>query len=136
MTQTNQAPVLLANSTLPTYDSAYPAGDRPSGGGSWQLAAGYFAPAVMPLTLVRPAAAANVVGFYCADYYGYVGRQAEVRITLQGGAWPYIFEIVSAPAGAALSNDPSDKQNYGVLKFMHNNLRPISINFADQLVQH
>ncbi len=35
MTQTNQTPALLANSTLPTYDSAYPAGDRPAGGGTW-----------------------------------------------------------------------------------------------------
>ena len=33
MPQTNQTPALAANSTLPTYDSAYPAGDRPSGGG-------------------------------------------------------------------------------------------------------
>jgi hypothetical protein len=120
----------------PVYDQGdgtYEASPPPSGG-SWQLASGYFAPAVMPLTLVRPAAAANVVGFYCADYYGYVGRQAEVRITLQGGAWPYIFEIVSAPTGATISNDPTDKENYGVLKFTPgaNGSSSISINVTDQ----
>lgn len=35
MPQTNQVPALAANSTIPTYASAYPAGDRPVGGGDY-----------------------------------------------------------------------------------------------------
>lgn len=78
---------------------------------------GYFAPTVMPLEVVRPAPPEAVVGFFSPDYYGYVGRETQIRITMQGGAYPYAFVIDSAPSGATISNDPTDKQNYAVLKF-------------------
>lgn len=84
---------------------------------SLQYPAGYFAPSVMPFELIRPAPASTVVGFYSPDYYGYVGRETQIRITAQGGAYPYAAVIVDAPAGATISNNPMDKDNYLVLKF-------------------
>jgi hypothetical protein len=95
---------------------------------------GYFAPTVMPLTVIRPAPPEAVVGFFSPDYYGYVGRETQIRITMQGGAYPYAFIIDSAPAGATISNDPTDKQNYSVLKFTptENGTSTIQIRAYDQ----
>lgn len=79
--------------------------------------AGYFAPTVMPMQIIRPAPASAVIGYYSADYYGYVGQEKELRIAVQGGAFPYAPVIVSAPTGATIGTDPNDKENYMVLRF-------------------
>lgn len=96
--------------------------------------AGYFSPTVMPLEVIRPAPPEAVIGFFSPDYYGYVGRETQIRITMQGGAYPYAFVIDSAPAGATISNDPTDKQNYSVLKFTptENGTTTIQVRAYDQ----
>jgi len=80
-------------------------------------AEGFYATQVMPMVVVRPAPPSAVIGFYSPDYYGYVGRETQIRITAQGGRYPYNVVVDEAPSGATISNDPSDKQNYLVLKF-------------------
>ena len=80
-------------------------------------AAGHYAEQVMPLEIVRPAPASAVIGFYSPDYYGYVGRETQIRITAQGGRYPYNVVIEEAPAGAVVSNDATDKDNYMVMRF-------------------
>jgi hypothetical protein len=96
-------------------------------------AEGFYVSKVMPFELVRPAPANAVIGFYSPDYYGYVGRQTEIRITAQGGRYPYNAVIDQAPAGATISNDPTDKQNYLVLRFTptQNGTEPINIRLYD-----
>jgi hypothetical protein len=96
-------------------------------------AEGFYASKVMPFELVRPAPVNAVIGFYSPDYYGYVGRQTEIRITAQGGRYPYNAVIDQAPAGATISNDPSDKQNYLVLRFTptQNGTETINVRLYD-----
>lgn len=98
-----------------------------------KYAPNHFAAQVMPFTLLRPAPASAVVGFYSPDHYGYVGRETQIRITMQGGAYPYSAVIDSAPSGATISNDPTDYQNYLVLKFTPtaNGTYPIKIRVYD-----
>lgn len=81
-----------------------------------RYAVGYYAPQVMPFTLVRPAPASEVIGFYSLDHYGYVGRETQIPIVAQGGAFPHSVVIDEAPAGATISNTPWD-DDYLVLKF-------------------
>jgi hypothetical protein len=82
-----------------------------------RYSAGHYTEQVMPLEIIRPAPPTAVIGFYSPDYYGYVGRETQIRITVQGGRYPYNAVIDSAPSGATISNDASDKANYLVLKF-------------------
>jgi len=96
-------------------------------------AEGFYASKVMPFELVRPAPVNAVIGFYSPDYYGYVGRQTEIRITAQGGRYPYNAVIDQAPSGATISNDPTDKQNYLVLRFTptQNGTEAINVRLYD-----
>lgn len=93
---------------------------------------GYYTSSVMPMTLVRPSLS-NGVGTYNPDYYGYVGRETQIRICIQGGAFPFIATIQTALPGATISNDPM-QDDYLVLKFTptQNGTFPISINVHDQ----
>ncbi|MFK7986660.1 MAG: hypothetical protein AB8I08_11600 [Sandaracinaceae bacterium] len=73
------------------------AGPQPDAGsdagapvGEWQLPDGYFTPSRMPMTLVHPRAE-------MADWaYGrnaYPGLAWEIPIVVQGGAWPFRYEV-------------------------------------------
>ena len=124
-------------STIPL--SSYSNGTRTQGSflpmpNELKYPTGYFASTVMPLEVIRPAPPEAVVGFFSPDYYGYVGRETQIRITMQGGAYPYAFVIDSAPTGATISNDPTDKQNYSVLKFTptENGTTTIQVRAYDQ----
>lgn len=104
--------------------------DPPSGGSFYST--GRFASQVMPFTLVRPAPASAVVGIYSADHYGYVGRETQIQLVAQGGAFPYVAVVDDAPSGYQLSNDPTSP-DYLVLKFTPsaNGTFPIVVRLYD-----
>lgn len=83
---------------------------------SLQFPSGYFEPAVMPMVVVRPATNLETVGFYSADHYGYVGRESQIRICIQGGAYPYAPVAELLPSGATLGADPNSS-DYMLVKF-------------------
>lgn len=83
---------------------------------SLQFPAGYFEPAVMPMVVVRPATNLETVGFYSADHYGYVGRESQIRVCIQGGAFPYAPVAELLPVGATLGTDPNSS-DYMLIKF-------------------
>lgn len=77
---------------------------------------GYFERSVMSMNVVRPSSNAVVAGVYSADHYGYVGRETQVYIAIQGGAFPYAPVLVSAPSGATIGTDPN-AADYMILKY-------------------
>lgn len=88
--------------------------------GVWngQLAAGQFIPAKMPLTpqrivLPRPDAETSTRAFH---RNAHVGLPYELPIVVQGGSWPFIYELVDAPAGASLGRNYGDA-GYGILRW-------------------
>jgi len=83
---------------------------------SLKFPAGYFEPSVMPMTVVRPATNSETIGFYSADHYGYVGRESQIRICIQGGAYPYAPVAELLPSGATLGTDPNSA-DYMLVKF-------------------
>ena len=83
---------------------------------SLQFPAGYFEPAVMPMVVVRPATNFETVGFYSADHYGYVGRESQIKVCVQGGAYPYAPVAELLPSGATIGTDPNSA-DYMLVKF-------------------
>lgn len=83
---------------------------------SLKFPAGYFEPAVMPMVVVRPTTNSDAIGTYSCDHNGYVGRETQIRITIQGGAYPYAPILESAPSGATLGADVFSS-DYMVLKY-------------------
>lgn len=81
-----------------------------------QFPAGYFEPAVMPMVVVRPSTNFETIGFYSADHYGYVGRESQIRICIQGGAFPYAPVAELLPEGATIGTDPNSS-DYMLVKF-------------------
>lgn len=84
----------------------------------WQLPAGHFISAKMPLTQARvvyprPDNETQSTA-YCRN--AYPGLQYKIPVTVQGGAWPFYYEIVSMPAGATIGQIYGDV-DYGVIKW-------------------
>lgn len=101
---------------------------------SLRYAVGHYASEKMPFTLVRPAPASAASGFFSADHYGYVGRETQIRICAQGGAFPHSVVIDQAPSGAAIDNDPMH-DDYLVLKFTptSNGAQTINLRLYDAI---
>lgn len=77
---------------------------------------GYYERSVMSMNIVRPARNLEVAGYYSADHYGYVGRESQIYVAIQGGAFPYAPVPVSMPAGATIGTDPL-ADDYMVIKY-------------------
>jgi len=82
------------------------------------LAPGRFIPAKMPLTaqrvvLPRPDAETSARAFH---RNAHVGLPYELPIVVQGGSWPFVYELVEAPAGASLGRAYGDP-HYGILRW-------------------
>lgn len=88
--------------------------------GVWNglLAAGQFIPAKMPLTpqrivLPRPDAETSTRAFH---RNAHVALPYELPIVVQGGSWPFVYELIDAPAGASLGRNHGD-EDYGILRW-------------------
>ncbi len=77
------------------------AGDPNPGPGSWKLPEGYFLPAKMPLALVFPRDADAPSWAYAKN--AHPGVRWEIPIVVQGGAWPFQYEIVEDGGASGLS---------------------------------
>lgn len=82
------------------------------------LAAGKFIPAKMPLAperivLPRPDAETSTRAFH---RNGHVGLPYELPIVVQGGSWPFVYELIEGPAGATLGRAHGDP-GYGILRW-------------------
>ena len=85
----------------PSRDGGDDAGPRPPPG-EWQLPPGHFHPAVMPMELVHPRPDDET-----SEHARHRWAHPEVayRIpaaVIQGGAWPFFYEIVEGPPGATI----------------------------------
>lgn len=82
------------------------------------LPAGYFIPAKMPLNLVHPRPNAETNTY--ARHRKYHSQMLyQIPIGFQGGAWPFKYEIVSAPFGATIGQ-LKGQPNYGVVNWQPN----------------
>jgi len=89
----------------------------------WQLAAGNYVPAKMPPVIIHPRPQAETnPDAYCKN--AYPGLHWEIPISVQGGAWPFKYEIVTGPVGMTIGQTltvSGDVQvvgsDYGVLSW-------------------
>lgn len=99
---------------------------RPSGGfttmpeerPSWQLPSGYFIPAKMAMTMERvvfprPDAETAAMAFHRNAYPGIL---YEIPICIQGGAYPFRFQLTGGPAGMSIGEVITDS-HYGIVRW-------------------
>jgi hypothetical protein len=107
------------------------------GASNWNglLGAGQFIPAKMPLSLdrvvlPRPDAETSPRAYH---RNGHMALPYELPIVVQGGAWPFVYELVSAPAGAILGRNFGDA-GYGILRWTPTQDGPFSftVRVSDQ----
>lgn len=86
----------------------------------WQLAAGHFIPAKMTPNIIHPRPDSETNAFArCRRAPSSI--EWRCPIVVQGGAWPFKYQIITGPSGATLTETlPSDwltngLQNYGVI---------------------
>ncbi len=110
-----------------SYDCRVQTGDT-----DFQLAAGHWVAGKMPLTLVYPRPDSETSS-YARHKKQYTGLQMEIPIVAQGGAWPFHYKIVTAPAGATIGENHGDA-NYGVLVW--SNPTAGSHDFGVRIIDH
>lgn len=82
------------------------------------LAAGQFIPAKMAfaperVVLPRPDGETSTRAFH---RNAHVGLPYELPIVVQGGSWPFVYELIDGPAGASLGRNYGDA-GYGILRW-------------------
>lgn len=79
----------------------------------WQLPAGHFVPAKMPMTLVHPRDADSPSWAYAKN--AHPGIRWEIPIVVQGGAWPFRYEIIDngGASGLAIGGELSRRVDRG-----------------------
>lgn len=79
----------------------------------WKLPEGQYIPAKMSMHLVYPRPDSET-SIHARHKFAYPSLRYEIPIGVQGGAWPFKYEIVSAPAGATVGSIPRT-DNYGIV---------------------
>lgn len=99
------------------------------------LAAGQFIPAKMPLTaervvLPRPDSETSARAYH---RNAHAGVPYELPLVIQGGAWPFVYELLAGPAGATLGRNFGDP-GYGILRWtpVTNGNFSFSVRVTDQ----
>ena len=113
------------------FDPAYPLGNRPAV--SPYFPAGYFVTAQLPMTVVRPRPNSEVIGLLSYDHNGYVGVETRIKVTVQGGAFPFFIENAVLPVGATMGNTFFDT-DYMIFKYTPTALgnQNVSFDIVDQ----
>lgn len=78
-------------------------------GASWQLASGHWVPAKMSMRLVHPRT--STTSTYIYENW-YTGMALNLPVCVQGGAWPFYYELTTAPSGMAIGQQYGSA-NYG-----------------------
>lgn len=87
---------------------------------SWQLATDHYIPAKMVPNIIHPRPDSETI-IHARHRKAPSAIEWRCPIVVQGGAWPFRYELVTAPAGATIGETlPSDwltngLQNYGVI---------------------
>ncbi len=82
----------------------------------WKLPGGSFIPAKMPMHLVYPRADAET-GTSARHRFAHPNMEYEIPIGVQGGAWPFKYELLQAPSGAVIGEVYGD-DNYGSISWL------------------
>jgi hypothetical protein len=82
-------------------------------GQQWPPRSGYFTPQKMPLNVIFPRPDAETQA-HARHRWAHSQMRYEIPIGVQGGAWPFKYEIISAPAWLSIGQYYGDA-NYGVL---------------------
>ena len=82
---------------------------------TFPLAAQYFVPAKMPMHLVYPRPD-NETQEHARHRWAYPGITYEIPIGVQGGAWPFKYEVIQGPEGASIGALHGD-DDYGVVNW-------------------
>ena len=79
---------------------------------SWQLPTGYYVPAKMPMTIVYPRPDSET-SIYARHRIAYADSVAQYRIpiSVQGGAYPFHYQLTTGPQGATIG------QTYGTINY-------------------
>lgn len=81
--------------------------------GGWKLPDGHFVPAKMPMRLIYPRPDNETAG-WARHRKAYPGLEYRIPIAVQGGAYPFKFEVISAPPGMTIGESVWD-HDYGIL---------------------
>jgi len=129
--------ILFPNSSDPIYASNYPNGDRAISG--WQLTAGHFEGYMSPLiTYPRPDSETAVNSRHRVNY---TGEQYRVPIGVEGGAWPFYFELLAGPSGMTIGSQLTlsggeliADDNYGIITWANSvaGTYTITVRVTDQ----
>jgi hypothetical protein len=82
------------------------------------LPEGYFVKAKMPMHVVFPRPDSETQS-HARHRWAHPQMDYEIPIGVQGGAWPFKYELVKAPAGAAIGSLYGD-ENYGSIRWTPN----------------
>lgn len=87
--------------------------DVPVVTGDWKLPPGHFVPAKMPMRLVYPRPD-NETASWARHRKAYPGLEYRIPVAIQGGAYPFRFQVISGPEGMAIGSTVWDP-DYGIL---------------------
>ena len=82
----------------------------------FQLPEGHFVPARMPMHAVYPRPDQETQA-HARHRWAYPGMVYEIPIGIQGGSWPFKYELIEAPEGADIGQCYGDK-NYGSIAWL------------------
>jgi len=85
--------------------------------------------AKMPMKLIRPVRDSVVGPAISYDHRGYVGIETVIKITIQGGAFPFFLEEVSLPSGATVGQTIFDN-DYMVIRFTPSSTGNFTVAFT------
>jgi hypothetical protein len=80
---------------------------------SWKLDDGHFIPAKMPMTVVHPRPDEET-NAWARNRVAHPQFRYELPIGVQGGAWPFLYELVDGPQGASVGQIYG-QADYGVV---------------------
>ena len=84
---------------------------------SWKLAEGHFYPAVMPMELVYPRPDVETADM-ARHRWAYPGVLYRIPAAIiQGGSWPFYYEIIEGPESAGIGSRVESGAEYGVLSW-------------------
>ena len=106
---------------------------------SWRLPEGHFVSAKMPMTIIHPRSFPTESGgdetsSFARHKHAYPGIEYRIPVSVQGGAYPFYYEVLEGPAGMAIGQKYGDP-NYGELYWTPNNQdgpHPVRVRITDQ----
>ena len=107
--------------------------DVPVVTGDWRLPPGHFIPAKMPMHLVYPRPESETAT-WARHLWAYPGIEYRIPVAVQGGAYPFHFEILSGPPGMTIGQTVWER-DYGIASWtpaVGDGAHPVNILVTDQ----